>query len=520
LGLTVTFVGPGGFKIRKPDFSGETFQVQYVRFQSLSYLKGSTVGRSRKHDEEERGPGEETMYMEGDAPPLLTVGGGQGWSPQLHSNHFKQEWGDATASLYMSPHRVPVISSPPQYLSSPFLASATSPGHIGLAFECDINQDPVITNVALGSPAHNAGLLQGDRILSVCRTNVKGKSADEMNRLVRQSFNDATNLGGKMLILVQRVGANGIPVLEEKELGHDPMVASPAPMSMPSAAKHYEPIVASSSVFASPPFHGSGPVGLLVGADIQEMGPVLWDIALIGEPKKWKESWRVQVHKIEGFKDQGAGFVRDKLDPYVKVIVGNHEFKTKVKDNAGGTVIFDESFSFQQPQDHKVTFQVWDSESFRSDELLGHANVDLRTPEVFTLNWPITIANQGQTAGKIIVTFSMSKEEVKPNAAPAESISDLKAQISSLEKEKAQLVREKAQLAAGKANFAPGGKGSSVEAFSQGEWWPATVLEQRPDQIKVHFVGFSAAEDVWIALNSGKLRATARQPPKGCCEIS
>jgi hypothetical protein len=36
----------------------------------------------------------------------------------------------------------------------------------------------------------------------------------------------------------------------------------------------------------------------------------------------------------------------------------------------------------------------------------------------------------------------------------------------------------------------------------------------------VHFVGFSAAEDVWIALNSGKLRATARQPPKGCCEIS
>ena len=114
----------------------------------------------------------------------------------------------------------------------------------------------------------------------------------------------------------------------------------------------------------------------------------------------------------------------------------------------------------------------------------------------------------------------MSKEEVKPNDVPAESISSLKAQISSLEKEKAQLVREKALLAAGKANFAPGGKGSSVEAFSQGEWWPATVLEQRPDQIKVHFVGFSAAEDVWIALNSGKLRATARQPPKGCCEIS
>jgi len=48
--------------------------------------------------------------------------------------------------------------------------------------------------------------------------------------------------------------------------------------------------------------------------------------------------WQLHVHRIEGVSDS-AGFM-DKTDPYVKVIVGKQVFKTKVKENASGTLVF------------------------------------------------------------------------------------------------------------------------------------------------------------------------------------
>jgi hypothetical protein len=57
--------------------------------------------------------------------------------------------------------------------------------------------------------------------------------------------------------------------------------------------------------------------------------------------------WQLHVHRIEGVSDS-AGFM-DKTDPYVKVIAGKQVFKTKVKENAGGTLVFfDEIIAFQQ----------------------------------------------------------------------------------------------------------------------------------------------------------------------------
>ena len=88
----------------------------------------------------------------------------------------------------------------------------------------------MITNVALGSPAHNAGLLQGDRILSVsaadklARTNVKGILADELNGLIRQTH-AAAKAGGKMIIRVERLGGKGVQELE-KELAVTSKTAS------------------------------------------------------------------------------------------------------------------------------------------------------------------------------------------------------------------------------------------------------------------------------------------------------
>ena len=93
---------------------------------------------------------------------------------------------------------------------------------VGLFFKCDQGQAPVITHVALGSPAHNAGLLQGDRILSVsatdklARTNFKGILSDELNGLIRQTFHAAAKAGGKMIIRVERLGGKGVQELDKE----------------------------------------------------------------------------------------------------------------------------------------------------------------------------------------------------------------------------------------------------------------------------------------------------------------
>ena len=52
------------------------------------------------------------------------------------------------------------------------------------------------------------------------------------------------------------------------------------------------------------------------------------------------------MYKIEGVAEHTVFW--DKTDPYVKVMVGKNEYKTKVKDNARGNVIFDEIISFQR----------------------------------------------------------------------------------------------------------------------------------------------------------------------------
>ena len=91
-------------------------------------------------------------------------------------------------------------------------------------------------HVALGSPAHNAGLLQGDRILSVsatdkaARTNVKGILADELNELIRQTFHAAAKAGGKMIIRVERLGGKGVQELEKELVVSSKTASNDTPM--------------------------------------------------------------------------------------------------------------------------------------------------------------------------------------------------------------------------------------------------------------------------------------------------
>ena len=85
------------------------------------------------------------------------------------------------------------------------------PVTVGLSFVCT-GQAPVIQHVHVGSPAHDAGLLQGDRILSVSATNmttttdVIGVYSDQLSILLKQTFHAATMAGGRMIVEVERFG--------------------------------------------------------------------------------------------------------------------------------------------------------------------------------------------------------------------------------------------------------------------------------------------------------------------------
>jgi len=93
---------------------------------------------------------------------------------------------------------------------------------LGVMYEIDVTAGmfhsvPVIRLVQPGSPAHNAGLLQGDRILSVgaicgisqvnnmpTLTETRGVSFDQFSYLISQTLHAATIACGKMILQVQR----------------------------------------------------------------------------------------------------------------------------------------------------------------------------------------------------------------------------------------------------------------------------------------------------------------------------
>ena len=189
----------------------------------------------------ERGQGGSAHVFEGTLGPQGSPPHESGRSPP-HQNAFP------TSSKY----------APFQYATSPHLDLSSSPGGpptIGLDVDCLPGQVPVIAHVHQGSPAHNAGLVQGDRILSVSATNmttrteVKGFSIDQVIRVLLQTFHAATRAGGKMILQVEQWGG----AVFFAELGPSIVASAPIPViSLPvSVNTQFAPMMASPMI-ASP----------------------------------------------------------------------------------------------------------------------------------------------------------------------------------------------------------------------------------------------------------------------------
>ena len=95
---------------------------------------------------------------------------------------------------------------------SPKVSVAAPKLSVGLNFSIIQGQEPVVVDLEPGSAASKAGLLPGDRILSLSstktptRTPTKGMGPDQFSGLLKQTLQTATNAGGKMILQVQRSG--------------------------------------------------------------------------------------------------------------------------------------------------------------------------------------------------------------------------------------------------------------------------------------------------------------------------
>jgi len=111
--------------------------------------------------------------------------------------------------------------------------------------------------------------------------------------------------------------------------------------------------------------------------------------------------FKVTVVSISGF-DETAGFM-DKTDPFVTVKLGDEEFCTDVKSNAGGEAEFNEEFCFDKKEGaDNLRVTVWDDDTL-SNDLLGDRNVDLDDESINKGEFEVT--KDGKVTGKVVLEF-------------------------------------------------------------------------------------------------------------------
>ena len=131
----------------------------------------------------------------------------------------------------------------------------------------------------------------------------------------------------------------------------------------------------------------------------------------------------VRVFRIMNFKDT-AGWM-DKADPFVQLGMGKMMHKTAVKHNAGGTVVFDEVFSFfKDPSHTQLQVAVYDSDTL-SNDLLGQTSIDLTGQPWMESVEELGVSKEGQSydvfdtktgklvQGQVVLAFAASVLIVK-----------------------------------------------------------------------------------------------------------
>mmetsp|Transcript_10466 Transcript_10466/g.21612 ORF Transcript_10466/g.21612 Transcript_10466/m.21612 type:complete len:251 (-) Transcript_10466:115-867(-) len=113
---------------------------------------------------------------------------------------------------------------------------------------------------------------------------------------------------------------------------------------------------------------------------------------------------KVTIEKIEDF--TGSGMF-DKADPYVAIECGGEKFRTETKDNAGGSAVFDQEFTFNKEEGvSEMKLSVLDTDMM-TDDLLGERTIDFK--EYDHEDSPYECAKDGEANGKVWLKISWAQ---------------------------------------------------------------------------------------------------------------
>lgn len=143
-------------------------------------------------------------------------------------------------------------------------------------------------------------------------------------------------------------------------------------------------------------------------------------------------------------KARSAKLIRDtefmgKMDPYCVIKVGNTTEKTKVKEDAGKTPVWEETFKIPAFVGDIVTFEVWDKETIKKDDIIGSGQLSISQLHVNNPNeFEQDIFYEKKKAGVVLFDIEFVPapvKEVKPGDSPEEKKETDKEAVEKLQAE-------------------------------------------------------------------------------------
>ena len=117
-------------------------------------------------------------------------------------------------------------------------------------------------------------------------------------------------------------------------------------------------------------------------------------------------------------KAKSAKLIRDtesfgKMDPYCVIKIGNTTLKTTVKDDAGKTPVWEETFKFKAQVGDIVNFEVWDKEKIKKDDIIGSGSFSITQLHVNNKNeFEQDIYYEKKKAGVVFLEFEFIPDPI------------------------------------------------------------------------------------------------------------
>jgi hypothetical protein len=118
-----------------------------------------------------------------------------------------------------------------------------------------------------------------------------------------------------------------------------------------------------------------------------------------------------------------------KMDPYCVARLGRTTQKTAVAKKAGKLPFWRDQLVFRKNTEEEVVFEVWDSDTATSDDLVGETRIILK--EIGTEPWEdwLTLKYRGKTAGKLRVNIEFTPEQPLKRSSRSNTPAKLRSKV-------------------------------------------------------------------------------------------